>query len=332
MITITDIANKAGVAKSTVSRYLNGGSVSPKTKMKIEKIIKETGYKPNPFAQSLKARRTNLIGTIIPRLDSYSTNEALTAIDEELRKKNRQHMITNSNQDPLIEVENIYTLAKQKVDGILLFAGAITDAHRVAFQKIDIPIVVLGQSVDGRACIIHNDEQAGYEMGSYIRELGHERILLLTVTEADIAIGQRRKKGIIRALQENSNCTWTSHETSFVFDEAYEDCKKIIQKTDATAIICLTDTIALAAMKAIHELGLKIPNDFSLSGFGGYAAGQIVTPPITTVHYPYKKLGKLAVQTLLQSMDGGEVPELQVLSNSLHIQESTSGYHQQLDA
>lgn len=324
MVTITDIANKAGVAKSTVSRYLNGGSVSLKTRMKIEKIIKETGYKPNLFAQSLKAHRTNLIGTIIPRLDSYSTNEVLTAIDEELRKKNRQHMITNSNQDPLIEVENMYTLAKQKVDGILLFAGEITDAHRIAFQKINIPIVVLGQSVDGLACIIHDDEQAGYKMGSYIKNLGHQRILLLTVTELDVAIGQRRKKGIVRALQENPTITWTNHETSFVFDEAYEDCKKLIQKTDATAIICLTDTIALAAMKAAHELGLRIPDDLSLSGFGGYVAGQIVTPPITTVHYPYKKLGVLAVQTLLQSMNGEEVPDLQILSNSLNIQKSTA--------
>lgn len=323
MITITDIAKKAGVAKSTVSRFLNGGSVSTKTKEKIEKIIKETGYKPNPFAQSLKARRTNLIGTIIPRLDSYSTNDALTAIDEELRKKNQQHLITNSNQDPLIEVENIYTLAKQKADGILLFAGEITKAHQEAFQKIDIPVVVLGQLVEGLACIIHNDDQAGYDMGNYIKSLGHKKIMLLTVTEEDIAIGQRRKKGIIRALEEKPEISWMSYETSFVFDEAYQDCKKLIQKMDATAIICLTDTIALAAMKAAHELGLRIPDDLSLSGFGGYEAGQIVTPPITTVRYPYEKLGRLAVKTLLQSMEGEEVSELQILSNTLNIQKST---------
>lgn len=326
MVTITDIAQKAGVAKSTVSRYLNGGSVSSKTKEKLEKIIKETGYIPNTFAQSLKAHRTNLIGTIIPRLDSYSTNEILSTVDEELRNMHRQHLITNSNQNSQIEVENIYTLAKQRADGILLFAGEITKAHQEAFKTIDIPVVVLGQSLEGLTCIVHNDEQAGYDMGTYIKELGHQRILLLTVTEADLAIGQRRKKGIVRALEEDANISWTTFETSFVFAEAYQQCKEVIQETDATAIICLTDTIALAAMKIIHELGLRIPDDVSLSGFGGYEAGQIVTPSITTVRYPYKKLGRLAVHTLLQVMEGEEVPELQMLSNSLSIQESTKRY------
>ena len=323
MVTISDIAQKAGVAKSTVSRYLNGGSVSSKTKEKLERIIKETEYIPNPFAQSLKAHRTNLIGTIIPRLDSYSTNTTLSIIDEELRKKQRQHLISNSNQNAQIEVENLYTLEKQKVDGIILFAGEITDAHQQAFKKIDLPVVVLGQSVQGLACIVHDDDQAGYNMGTHIREVGHQRILLLTVKEADVAIGQERKQGIIRALEENPNVSWSSHETSFVFEEAYQDCKIVIQKTDATAIICLTDTIALAAMKVIHELGLRIPEDISLSGFGGYEAGQIVTPSITTVCYPYQKLGRLAVQTLLQIMEGKEVPKLQMLSNSLCIQKST---------
>ena len=87
MVTIKDIAHKAGVAKSTVSRYLNGGSVSKKTKAKLDEIVNETGYAPNTFAQSLKAKKTNMIGTIIPRLDSFATNTILASIDEELRNK-----------------------------------------------------------------------------------------------------------------------------------------------------------------------------------------------------------------------------------------------------
>lgn len=323
MVTINDIAQRAGVAKSTVSRYLNGGSVSRKTKEKLDRIIQETGYIPNTFAQSLKARRTNLIGTIIPRLDSYSTNEALSAVDEELRKEHRQHLITNSNQNSRIEVENIYTLEKQKADGILLFAGEITPAHREAFKRIAIPVVVLGQTVEGIPCIVHNDEQAGYQMGKYIVELGHREILLISVTEADVAIGQHRKKGILKALEESPQVGWSVKETSFVFEKAYEDCKNYLADHTATAVICLTDTIALAAMKAAHELGLRIPEDLSLSGFGGYEAGQIVTPPITTIRYPYKKLGRMAVQTLLQLMEGKEVPDLQMLSNTVVIQPST---------
>lgn len=98
MVTINDIAKMAGVAKSTVSRYLNGGSISKKTKAKLDAIVAETGYTPNTFAQSLKAKRTNIVGTIIPRLDSYSSNAVLEGIDQELLKRQMQLVIMNSSQ------------------------------------------------------------------------------------------------------------------------------------------------------------------------------------------------------------------------------------------
>src|SRR5699024_3228995 len=108
----------AGVAKSTVSRYLNNGSISQKTREKIEKIIKETGYTTNTYAQSLKAEKTNMIGVIIPRLNSASTNEVLEGIDATARKAGYQLVITNSNQENARELENIQTLQRQKVAGI----------------------------------------------------------------------------------------------------------------------------------------------------------------------------------------------------------------------
>ena len=95
--TISDIAKLSGVAKSTVSRYLNGGSVSEATKKKIEHVIKETGYIPNTFARSLKAKKPNIIGTIVPRLDSYATSQTLIGIDEQLRKLNYQMLISNTS-------------------------------------------------------------------------------------------------------------------------------------------------------------------------------------------------------------------------------------------
>ena len=106
-MTINDIAQLAGVAKSTVSRYLNGGSVSRKTREKLDEIVRETGYSPNTFAQSLKAKRTNIVGTIIPRLDSYSSNEILEGIDQELWQRQLQLIITNSDQNVAREIENI---------------------------------------------------------------------------------------------------------------------------------------------------------------------------------------------------------------------------------
>ncbi|MBP9594842.1 MAG: LacI family DNA-binding transcriptional regulator, partial [Trichococcus sp.] len=90
MVTINDIAKMAGVAKSTVSRYLNGGAVSGKTKAKLDAIVAEHDYKPNKFAQSLKAKRTHMVGTIIPRLNSFATNEALRGLESSLRLSKNQ--------------------------------------------------------------------------------------------------------------------------------------------------------------------------------------------------------------------------------------------------
>ena len=326
MVTIKDIAHKAGVAKSTVSRYLNGGSVSKKTKAKLDEIVSETGYAPNTFAQSLKAKKTNMIGTIIPRLDSFATNTILASIDEELRNKQYQLIITNTNQNVKREVENIYTLAKQKVDGIILLATVVTPAHRKAIAEVNIPVLLLGQSAEGLNTIVHQEYEAGYKLGSYATELGHKDFLYFTVLEEDQAVGQLRSKGVLDALKKNSDTTIEIVETNFSFSKAYEKAMNVLATTSATYVLCATDNIALAVMKAAHTLGLSIPTDFSLSGFGGYEVTSIVTPTITTVKYPYKQLGTLSVTNLIKLIEGEDSISNLELPNILVKRESTIAY------
>ncbi|MBC9824454.1 MULTISPECIES: LacI family DNA-binding transcriptional regulator [Carnobacterium] len=326
MVTIKDIAHKAGVAKSTVSRYLNGGSVSKKTKAKLDEIVNETGYAPNTFAQSLKAKKTNMIGTIIPRLDSFATNTILASIDEELRNKQYQLIITNTNQNVKREVENIYTLAKQKVDGIILLATVVTPAHRKAIAEVNIPVLLLGQSAEGLNTIVHQEYEAGYKLGSYATELGHKDFLYFTVLEEDQAVGQLRSKGVLEALKKNSDTTIEIVEANFSFSKAYEKAMNVLATTSATYVLCATDNIALAVMKAAHTLGLSIPTDFSLSGFGGYEVTSIVTPTITTVKYPYKQLGTLSVTNLIKLIEGEDSISNLELPNILVKRESTIAY------
>lgn len=322
MLTIKEIAKRAGVAKSTVSRYLNGGSVSKKTKKKLDELVAETGYTPNLFAQSLKAKKTNMIGTIVPRLNSYSANEVLTVVDEELRKQSYQLLITNTNQRVEREIESVYSLAKQKVAGILLFATVVTEDHLKAIEDVGIPVIVLGQYVEGLHTIVHEEFEAGYKMGSYANQLGHRDFLYLSVFEADIAVGQLRKKGVLDALNEQEHSRVEVIETSFSFDKAYELALEILPKTTATFIICATDNIALAVMKAAHRLGLDVPKDFSLSGFGGYDVTTVVTPSITTVKYAYTDLGRAAVGNILKLIDGEVIPKSIRLTNELTENES----------
>lgn len=323
MVTINDIAKMADVSKSTVSRYLNGGSVSKKTKDKINLIIKETNYVPNRFAQSLKLKNTNLIGMIIPRLNSYASNEILVSVDEELRKLDYQLIITNSNQNMDREIENIYSLARQKVAGIILLASIISKDHIKAITSIDVPVIILGQNSNATYSITHDDIAAGKDIGEYVVKLGHKDILYLGVKKSDESVGINRREGIFLGLEKGKDLNIKEVEVDFDYNKTLIFLKDYLKTSKATYIICSTDNIALAAYKSIIMLGKKIPEDVSVSGFGGYSITDIVTPAITTVRYPYTQMGKLAVKNMLKILKGKEVPKSIILDNKFIEKEST---------
>ena len=322
MVTINDIAKMAGVAKSTVSRYLNGGAVSGKTKAKLDEIVAENDYKPNKFAQSLKAKRTHMVGTIIPRLNSFATNEALRGLESSLRLSKNQLLITNADQSREREIEAISTLAKQRVDGIVFFAAAITPAHVKAFEEADVPVVIVGQSHPDFHCIIHDDEKAGRSVGAYAVANGHRNILVFGVDESDTAVGVTRRNGIEQAF-EGHDIDYTFVKTSFAMKDAYEKALEILPQSKATFVIGATDNIAIGIMRAAHELQIEIPNQLSLAGFGGYEITEAVYPRITTVHYPFQESGELAAKILMELILEKEVDLIQTLDNELLIREST---------
>ncbi len=321
--TIADIARIAGVAKSTVSRYLNGGSVSTATRNKIEQVIKETGYVPNTFAQSLKAKTANIIGTIVPRLDSFATSHTLMGIDDQLRNQGCRMLITNTSQDMNREIEAIYELARQKISGIILLAARITDEHLEAIQTTDIPVLLVGQQHEQIHSLIHNDYDAGYELGRYVLDRGHRRLAYLGVTEQDIAVGVRRKQGFARAVEETGECTVAYYETSFRMSDARQYALQLLQKPlDATIIVCATDNIALGVMKAAHELGIEIPQQLSITGFGGYDVTEVVHPALTTIRYPYQEAGKIAAQDIVKLVHRQHVQMVTVMDYELLQRES----------
>lgn len=310
MVTIADIAKIAGVSKSTVSRYLNGGSISDATRKKIERVIDENSYFPNKFAQSLKAKKTNIIGTIVPRLDSFATSQTLIGIDEQLRELDCQQVISNSSQDLGREIENIYSLAKQKVAGIILLATEITDEHLEAFRAIQIPVILVGQQHEKFHSIIHKDYEAAYGLGKYILEKGHRRIAYLGVTEKDIAVGVKRKEGFKKAVDEQPDCNVRYFETSFNIEGSMERVPEIIEDYQPSIIVCATDNIALGTLKAASIKGLRVPEDLSITGFGGYDITGLTYPGITTAKFYYKEAGNLAAKNIVQLVNGEELDKI----------------------
>lgn len=297
--TIADIAELAGVAKSTVSRFLNGGSVSKATRQKIELVIKEYHYVPNTFAQSLKARKTNIIGTVVPRLDSFATSQTLMGIDDELRSANFQMLISNTSQDMKREIEAIYDFARQKVSGIILLAAKISDAHLKAAEDTKIPILLVGQQHPSLYSLIHDDYNAGLTMGRHVYEQGHRQIAYLGVTEEDIAVGVQRKTGFMKSL-ENTPCHVRYYETSFKMMDAVNAADRILDEFSPSIIVCATDNIALGVMKAAYLRNIAIPSALSITGFGGYDVTEIIHPTLTTIRFFYKETGKVAAHHMIR--------------------------------
>ena len=310
--TILDIAKIAGVAKSTVSRYLNGGSVGEVTKKKIEQAIEETSYIPNPFAQSLRAKKTNIIGTIVPRLDSYAASQTLIGIDEQLKEMNYQMLISNTSQNLEREIESIISFANQKMAGIILLATEITNQHIQAFEKVKIPILLIGQQYDKFHSIIHDDYHAGYEIGRYVLEKGYRKIAYLGVTERDIAVGVKRKQGFKEALQNVEGCDVRFYETEFMIRAAQATARTIINEFDPTIFVCATDNIALGVLKAAYSEGLMIPKDVAVTGFGGYEVTEIIHPSLTTVKFFYKEAGETAAKHIVDLVNDRSVEKITI--------------------
>lgn len=316
-LTISDIANMAGVAKSTVSRYLNGGRISESTSKKIKKIIDETNYEPNAFAQSLKAKKTKFIGIIAPCLDSVVTSKVIMAIDEQLREQGYNSLIINTSLNKSLEVDSIENLVRLKVDGIILVATEITNRHKEAIEKLNIPMVVVGQRYPGVISIINDDYGAGNVVGNYIAKHGHRDILYLGVSEEDEAVGKIRKKGILDSLNKYNKINVKVEITDFSIETSEKKVDELINNLKATAIICATDKIAMGALKSIIKNNKKVPEDISLIGFGGYELSTIMKPSLTTIKFNNIETGKIAALTLIKLIQGEEVLELQTIEFDL---------------
>lgn len=324
MANINDISRLAGVSKSTVSRYLNNGSISKSTSKKIKKVIDELNYIPNTFAQSLKATNSNSIATIIPNFIGFSKNISLNAIDDFLKTKSYKLFISNSNDNMKEEVKLIYSMANQKVDGIILFASNITDEHYKAIKDINIPFVVIGQEMDNVNCIVHDDYKAGKLIGEYILSSGHRKISYFGVGDYDRSI-KNRYLGLMSVLENKRNVEVNYHIVGFDAYSAYKALVNTYKKDNSTYYVAATDNIAFGIIKGFKQLGIETPRDVSVSGFGDYDMSMIFNPSLTTVAFSYSDIGNRAAKILIDMINGVDVPQKIVLDCELKIRNSTRG-------
>lgn len=321
-ITMADIASLAGVTKSTVSRYFNGGYVRQETKDRIQEVIKKYNYTPNTFAR-LKARNSRVVGVVVPALNSKITGRVITSIDRYLRKEGYETLIKNSDHDPDLELKNMKQLMGLNVDGILLSAISITPAHQELIESSPVPIVVLAQDYAAGFSVVDDDYRAGYCMGQLVGKSHPAHVAYLGVDERDAAVGIERRRGVLDGLKSQGVADPLVLCGDYSYQSGQDMTKKALKAGPLDALICATDRLAYGAYRVLEEAGLKIPKDVAVAGFGGYDESALLKPSLTTLKFDSYTVGYLGAETLLKQIKGEPVPTKQVVGFQIIEGDST---------
>lgn len=302
---IIEIAKLAGVSKSTISRYLNDGYVSAENRAKIQDVIKSTGYIPLRRAKTLRTKKTNLIGVIVPKISTETTSRVIEGISDEISKCGYDLLIANTNLNINKEMEYLNIL-KNQVDGIIFMATKIIDKHIKIMEGIEIPIVVVSQNIKEYPSIYYDDYNASKDVVEQLLVNGYRKIAFIGVYEDDIAVGYERKRGYINALEENKIKLNEKliQIGDFSIESGYELCKRLMEDHEKPdAIFATTDNIAVGAIEYLLEAGYKIPKDIGIWSIGDSKISRVVTPKLNTVHYYYKTSGKNSGEIIMSLID-----------------------------
>lgn len=302
---IGDIAKMAGVSRAAVSRYLNDGYISEEKKERIRNVIEETGYKPSIMAQTLRTKKTKLIGVVLPRIDSDSISSIVQGISQELSKSGYDLLLATTDNSPEKELEYFQIFSKNRVDGLILIATVLTKEHQKILRKMPIPCVIVGQSFDGGSCIYHDDYEAGKQLTDLLLKK-RRKIGYIGVLKEDVAVGTRRWEGWRDAMEEAGIPVRPEMSVTgdFSSSSGYRKMEELLKQCpDLDGVVCATDRIAVGALQYLKKIGKRVPGDISLAGFGDNRISAVTEPPVTTVHFHYKESGERAAETMLSRLE-----------------------------
>lgn len=324
---IKELAKLAEVSTSTISRVVNNsGYVKKEVREKVEKLIEETGYRPNAHAKALLQNKSHTIGVILPKVNSSSSGDTVAGIDEFFSSYGYSLIIGNSNHNTEKEIELFKLFQEKRVDGIVLIATELTMAHHELIKKSKIPTVILGQeSLDSNPCVIFDDEFAAKELADLLFTKVTEKIAFIGVGEYDVAVGIKRKNGFLKALK-NKNIEISSDfmkTGDFTVNSGYRACEEILKKSLPKAIFSVTDKMAIGAMRYLFERGYKVPEDVKVVGMGGTDLAKYYHPVITTSKYNYNNLGYEGAKLLFDIINNRNLSTKKiVLTHELLLGES----------
>ncbi|MCD7036454.1 LacI family transcriptional regulator [Metabacillus sp. GX 13764] len=307
MITIKMIAERANVSRTTVSRVLNNsGYVSDEARSRVLAVIEETGYIPSENAKALRTKKTKVVGVILPKISTETSSRLVRGIDERLAKDGYQILLAATNLNEEKEIEYLKLLKSRNVDGIILSATNTSEKLIQTIQSLDLPFAAVGQTLPGICSAVYDDEQVTKDLLSLMIEKGHKQIGFIGVDEKDEAVGYLRKKGYLTMMKNlglpiEENWVQTADFDAVSGRDAAERMLTLSEKKP-TAVIAVTDRLAVGAMNYLKSAGLSVPGDVAIAGMGSSEMSEYITPSLTTVDFCYEKAGEEAAGLILQEI------------------------------
>jgi LacI family transcriptional regulator len=309
MITIADVAKRAGVSKMTVSRVINNsGYTSQETRARVEQAVAELGYIPNALARSLRFRQTRTIALIVTDITNPFFTTVARGVEDIANEKGFSVIFCNTDEAPDEEAQYVNVLLQKQVDGLLLVptGGA---AETVEFlNNHTVPFVLLDRRVPGMDVdVVRCDsEQGAYDIIRHLLDLGHQRIAALGGS-ANITSSMDRVEGYRRAMIEAGleNEAYRAYFTAFTVEGGYRAAQlALAEKTLPTAFFATNNFIAIGAMRLLRERGLSVPDDVSVVSFDDLPAAIVLDPFLTVIEQHAYEMGQRATELLLNRLHG----------------------------
>ena len=329
--TLDDLAELSGVSRATVSRVINGGSVSPATRQRVLDVIETTNYRPNLAARNLASGRSGVVGVVmhvaapLTFADAYFS-QLLTGICDSLTSQAAGMMLWLGNRTKQETLANI--LAMGMLDGVIVTADTIDDPLVDGLRASDLPIVLVGhRRADRDASYVDVDHEAAAEaMTSHLVNTGRKEIYHITGRPNSVS-GRDRAIGFRRALRKAG----VPHEGHVVpgdyTDESGYEATRNLMASGVTvdALFCGNDNTARGAYQALFEVGRSIPDDVAVAGFDDLEFASQLEPPLTTVRQGVDEIGQEAARTLLSLLENPESgPRRILLPTELVVRGSTT--------
>lgn len=327
MVTITDIANRANVSKSTVSRVLNHSSIVNKAKREaVVKAMKALNYQPNVMARSLAGGQSMTIGIVTQMIGSPFYDTIAAGVIEGLSGTSYSPIFVDGQWEQTTEGKVIQTLLGRRVDGLVLIGGDLP-VDELQQLRGQIPTIVLARQLDGwdQQCICADNVAAGFAATKHLIDFGHRRIAItLGIKTQPDAVD--RYTGYRKALEE-SGIEFDPelvYQGDFTAQAGVMAMNSLIaNRTYFTAVVAANDMVAFGARLGLHRHGIRVPEDISIIGFDDQAESAFMTPPLTTMRQPATEMGKSAANAIVNLICGNSY-ELQKFTIELQRRESVA--------